>query len=285
MRWTASINHWAMPGLSVREAATLARQAAFGAIELNLDETGEVSLATDERNARALRAVVADEGLAISGLATGLYWRYSPTADDPATRRRALEIARRQLALAAALEAGAILVVPGQVGTALSEATARYDLAWDRAVEFLAALAPEAASTGVDIAIENVWNKFLLSPLEMQRIVDGTGSDRVGVYFDVGNILLYGYPEQWIEILGRRIRRVHLKDFRRAVGTLDGFVAIGSGDVNWATVGAALRQIDYHGPLTAEVFPDERQRADLPAYVAAVGRQVAGAIERMAAPA
>lgn len=282
MNWIAGINHWAMPGVPVREAAALAKRAGFAAIELNLDEKDEVNLETDARTARALRAAVEAEGLQIGGLSTGLYWRYSPTDEDEATRRKALEIARRQLALAAELGAGAILVVPGQVGRATSGPATAYDRAYHYAEEFLAAVKPDAERAGVDLAIENVWNKFLLSPLETQRIVDDAGSERIGVYFDVGNILLYGYPEQWITILGNRIRRIHLKDFSRSTGGLGGFVDIGAGDVDWPAVGAALRAIGYAGPLTAEVFPSEEQRADIGGYVERIGRQVADVMARMA---
>ncbi len=105
----------------------------------------------------------------------------------------------------------------------------------------------------------------------------------MGVYFDVGNVLLYGYPEHWIDILGSRIRRVHLKDFRCAVGTLDGFVDIGAGDVDWEAVGAALGRAGYDGPLTAEVFPTAQDRSDVEAYVMRIGQQVARAAERMGA--
>lgn len=281
MSWIAGINHWAMPGVPVREAAVIAKRAGFGAIELNLDEDGELGLGTSETEARAIRSAVESEGLQIGGLATGLYWRYSHTADDPGTRERAREITKRQLSLAAALGAGAILVVPGQVGQMMGGPVVRYDVAWQRAEEFLTALAPEAESAGVALAIENVWNKFLLSPLEMQRIVDERQSDAIGVYFDVGNILLYGYPQQWIEILGTRIRRIHLKDFRQSVGTLAGFVDIGEGDVDWEAVGVALHSIGYDGPLTAEVFPNEQEQANIEEYVGRIGQQVNGVMQRM----
>jgi hexulose-6-phosphate isomerase len=157
----------------------------------------------------------------------------------------------------------------------------RYDVAWQRAEEFLTKLVPEAESAGVVLAIENVWNKFLLSPLEMQRMVDERKSDAIGVYFDVGNILLYGYPQQWIEILGKRIARVHLKDFRQSVGTLAGFVDIGEGDVDWEAVGVALHAINYSGPLTAEVVPNEHAQANIEEYVARIGQHVHGVMQRM----
>jgi L-ribulose-5-phosphate 3-epimerase len=99
-----------------------------------------------------------------------------------------------------------------------------------------------------------VWNKFLLSPLETRDFIDSFGSDKIGSYFDVGNVILTGYAEQWIEILGHRIVRIHLKDFKREVGTLAGFCDLLEGDVNFPEVMKALRKIGYSGPLTAEFF-------------------------------
>ena len=277
MSWQSGINHWAMPGVPVREAAGMAARAGFDTIELNIAEDGELTPETDEAGAAALRTAVEDAGISIGGVSSGLYWRYSPTSDDADIRQKARDIAQRQLELAAALGVGAVLIVPGQVGGSSGGPMVRYDTAYDRAAEFLAAVAPVAEAVGVDIGVENVWNKLLLSPLEMRQIVDGVGSERVGVYFDVGNILLYGYPEHWIEILGSRVRRVHLKDYRRS----DGFCPIGEGDVDWEAVGAALGGIGYDGPLTAEVSPDEVERSNMDAYVAKIHQHVAGVIQRM----
>lgn len=278
MAWLAGLNHWALPDTSVREAATLTRAAGFDALELNLAETGEVSVETSAAEARALRATIEGTGLRVGGLSTALYWRHSPTADDPAERALARDIATRQLELAAELGAGTILIVPGVVGRTTGGPVTRYDVAYARAAEFLAALAPVAERAGVNLAIENVWNKFLLSPLEMGRLVDDAGSARIGVYFDIGNILALGYPEHWIAILGARIRRVHLKDFRREP---PGFVDIGHGDVDWAAVGDALRAIDYDGPLTAEVTPTPAERADLAGYAARMAGDVRAVLARM----
>ncbi len=281
MAWTASINHWAMPGTSVREAAVLAKAAGFGALEVNIAETGEVSLETDSGSARAIRDAIVGEGLEVAGLSSGLYWTYPPTSDDPDMRRRASDICRKQLELAAELGAGAILVVPGVVGRYTGPPVVSYDTAYERAAEFLAELAPVAEAAGVDIGVENVWNKFLLSPLEMKRLVDEAGSERVRVYFDVGNILLLGYPEQWIRILGSRIARIHLKDFDRSANLPGAFVDIGAGDVDWEAVGEALRTTGYDGPLTAEVGPTDEERGDLQAYINRIGEHVRGAMARM----
>ncbi len=111
----------------------------------------------------------------------------------------------------------------------------------------------------VTIGIENVWNKFLLSPLEMRDFVDKIGSRYVGCYFDVGNVLLTGYPEQWIRILGERIKRVHLKDFKISIGNINGFCNLLEGDANWKEVIKALKEIKYDSYLTAEIVPPYRQ--------------------------
>lgn len=282
MSWKAGINHWAMPDVPVREAAAMAKRAGFEAIELNIDETGEVGLETNRAAAQALRSAVESEGLEIGGLSTGLYWKYSPTDESAAVRARAQDIARAQLELAANLGAEVILVVPGLVGRGMGEAVVSYDAAYERAQEFLRVVAPAAESTGVVLGIENVWNKFLLSPLETVAIIDSIGSDSIQAYFDVGNILRYGYPEQWIRILGDRVARIHLKDFSR-ISIPEAFVDIGAGDVNWEAVGDALREANYSGPLTAEVSPDETQRADMDGYIAMIGTHVRGVMARMGA--
>jgi hexulose-6-phosphate isomerase len=107
----------------------------------------------------------------------------------------------------------------------------------------------------VAIGIENVWNGFLLSPLEMRAFVDSFASPWVFAWYDVGNTLAFGRPEHWIRILDRRIRRLHVKDYRRAVGTAAGFVDLLAGDVEWPAVMAALRAIGYRGWCTAELGP------------------------------
>jgi L-ribulose-5-phosphate 3-epimerase len=130
-----------------------------------------------------------------------------------------------------------------------------YDAAYERAHAFIAAALPLAEQHRVCLAIENVWNKFLLSPLEMCAFIDSFGSAWVGSYLDVGNVVATGYPEHWIRILGSRIKRVHFKDYRRAVGTVHGFVELLSGDVNWPAVMRELRAIGYTGWVAAEMIP------------------------------
>lgn len=133
-----------------------------------------------------------------------------------------------------------------------------YDVAYRTAQASLAQILKDVSGSGIYLAVENVWSKFLYSPLELARFVDGLGNPQLGVYFDVGNVLRIGFPEHWISILGHRIRRVHLKDFRLSVDNLGGFVSLLEGDVNWPAVRSALTSIGYDSWLTTEVLPAYR---------------------------
>jgi len=252
-----SISQWSFRDGDLRSWMDIAKDAGFEAIELAIDEEGEISLGSSEADISDIREYAERIGLGISSLATGLFWSYPFTSSRPEIREKGIEVALKMLEVASWLGTDAILVVPGAVGVDFipESEVVPYDVAYERASEALRRLAPDAESKGVCIAVENVWNKFLLSPLEMRDFVDAIGSDYVKVYFDVGNVLLTGYPEHWIRILGNRIKRVHLKDFRRSVGNLNGFVDLLEGDVNWPQVIDALREVGYDSYLTAEMIP------------------------------
>ena len=149
-----------------------------------------------------------------------------------------------------------ILVVPGAVEVAFDPGeVVEYDVAYDRALSALRELAPVAESLNVSIGVENVWNRFFLSPMEMADFIDKVGNEWVGAYFDVGNVLFSGYPEHWIKILNKRIKKVHFKDYRRAAGDLHGFVDILAGEVNWPAVMDQLAKIGYDNWVSAEMLP------------------------------
>ncbi len=167
---------------------------------------------------------------------------------DPAVRGAAVEKLGQSLERASWLGATAVLLHPGQL-----KPETRYDHAWEWTRETLKAVIPHAERHDVSLAIENVWNKFLLSPQEMQQMIDEVGHPLIGTYFDVGNCILYGYPEQWAAILGQRIKKVHVKDFKRAVGTGEGFCQLLEGDADYAAVMAELRAAGYDDYLTSEV--------------------------------
>jgi L-ribulose-5-phosphate 3-epimerase len=163
---------------------------------------------------------------------------------------KARKIVQKQLEIAQWLEMDCILVVPGMVTPHTS-----YQTCYTRSQEQLADLGQEALRRGIHIGVENVWNRFLLSPLEMSRFLDEIGLPSVRAYFDVGNALQFGYPQDWIRTLGKRIVKIHVKDFLLSVGNIHGFVPLFAGDVDWDAVRTALHDIGYDDYLTAELTP------------------------------
>ena len=247
------INRWTLPPhLPLKECFALVAQAGFDSIEINIAEDGELTPATTEPEVKTLAAQAREAGLELSSLSTGLGWRYPLTSSDEATRQQGAGMIRAQLQAAQWMGVDTILVVPGIVNADTS-----YDDAYRRAQAALTELAPLAQTLGIAIGVENVWNKFLLSPLEFARFIDeinaSAGTTSVGAYFDVGNILQYGFPDQWIKILGSRIKKVHVKDFKTGIGSMGGFCNLLQGDVPWGKVQDALAQIGYDGHITAEV--------------------------------
>ncbi|BBI35206.1 sugar phosphate isomerase/epimerase family protein [Cohnella abietis] len=252
------INAWSFPaGMGAKDSIQLAKAAGFEGIELALAEDGELNLTSSKQEVLELKDYAADTGIELTSLASGLYWTYSLTSNSEEIRNKGLEIARKQLETAALLNVDTILLIPGAVGVDFIPGfeVVPYDVAYDRAQEAVSLLATTAAEYKVNIGLENVWNKFLLSPLEMKRFIDEIGSPWVGSYLDVGNTLANGYPEHWISILGERIKKVHFKDYRMQAGGLHGFVDLLAGDVDYPTVVEALSAVGYDGYVIAEMIP------------------------------
>ena len=243
------INRWTLPPhLTLAECFAMAKQAGFDSIEINIAEDGELRTDSTEADVRSIVASAATVGIELSSLSTGLGWKYPLTSPDATVRAKAVEIMKRSLEVATWMGVDTILIVPGVVNADIA-----YDVAYTLAQEGLRAVAAEAEARKVSVGVENVWNKFLLSPLEFRRFLDEIGSSHIGCYFDAGNVLLYGYPDQWIRILGPRIRKVHVKDFKTGIGNHGGFCNPLQGDVPWAKVRSALEEIGYDAYITAEV--------------------------------
>jgi L-ribulose-5-phosphate 3-epimerase len=221
---------------SVLEKMKAAKEAGFEGVEMNSHmDQDEVLRARDET------------GLVIPSVCGIVHWKKPLTDPDPKVRAEGLEGLKQTLRDAKRYGATSVLLVPGVVNQEVS-----YADAYTRSQAEIRKAVPLAEELGVKIAIENVWNQFLLSPLEAARFVDEFGSPAVGWHFDVGNVINYGWPEQWIRILGKRIQKLHIKEFSRTKrdkeGLWKGFdVPLLEGDDNWPAVMKALDDIGYHG--------------------------------------
>jgi L-ribulose-5-phosphate 3-epimerase len=186
-------------------------------------------------------------GLAIPSVCGRDHWAKPLSHPDPKVRAEGLAALKQTLQDAKRYGASSVLLVPAVVSKEVA-----YDDAYKRSQAEIRQAVPLAEELGVKIAIENVWNQFLLSPLEAARYVDEFNSPAVGWHFDVGNILNYGWPEQWIRILGPRIQKLHIKEFslrkRDKEGLWKGFsVKLLEGDINWPAVMKAADEVGYHG--------------------------------------
>jgi hexulose-6-phosphate isomerase len=251
------------------EVCRLSGAAGAQGCELNIGETGTLSLQSGSAELAVIRRAAADSGVELPSVHCGLHWKYTLTDPDAAVRAKGADVLARSLEIGAELGAGVLLVVPGVVKPDVS-----YADAYGRAQEGMALLARRAEALGLRIGVENVWNRFLLSPLEMARFIDQIGSEAVGAYFDVGNILLYGYPQHWIATLGTRILAVHFKDYRSDVPGAGGFTHLLQGDVPWPACMAELRRVGFDGYVTAELGPyrhlGERTATDTVAAMRAI---------------
>ena len=236
--------------LSVEERFQLAKDAGFERIECPTTKNpGE---------AEQMKKAAENAGIKIHSVMNMDHWKYPLSSADSSVVEKSLEGARVSLHNAHLWGADTVLIVPGVV----NESTT-YQAAYKKSQESLRKLIPLAEQLKVVIAVEEVWSKFLLSPLEFASYVDSFQTPWVRAYFDVGNVVLYGYPQDWIRTLGRRIAKLHIKDFsfRRGVGSGDSvakWVNLGEGDINWPEIYAALRDIGYQGTATLELAGGDR---------------------------
>jgi L-ribulose-5-phosphate 3-epimerase len=238
-------------GATLVDKFLLARDCGFEGVEM------------DGPSGHALADVLAAKeksGLAIPSVVDSVHWSHSlgdPDAEVREKGRVGLEAALRD---AKAYGAKSVLLVPAVV-----DASRPYDAAWKHSIAELRATAPLAKELGVKIAVENVWNNFILSPLEANRYMDEIGSAEVGWHLDLGNLLIYGWPEQWARILGPRVLQLHVKEFSRKKmdeqGRWAGFdVELGDGDNDWPAILRALDEIGYDGWGIAEVGGGDETR-------------------------
>ena len=237
---------WGTLGGQARNLSVLAR---FEMLKKAGFQGVEVSGAMDNKEVLAARDAT---GLEIPSVVCHTHWAKPLTHPSANERQVGLDGLLLSLRDAKAYGAKSVLLVPGVVNKDVS-----YADAYTRSVAEIRKAIPLAEQLGVVIAIENVWNAFLLSPLEAAAYVDQFKSPMVQWHFDVGNIVNTGWPHHWIQTLGKRIAAVHVKEFSRKLrdekGPRAGFQAeLLTADSDWPAVMAALDAIPYQGWIIAE---------------------------------
>lgn len=238
----------------------MAKDVGFEAVECHTtDGTAEV----DE-----IRKASEKTGLRVHSVMNRDHWNYPLSSSDPSVVAKSVAGMKTSIRNAEAWGADTVLLVPAVVNPETS-----YADAWKRSQDEIRKLIPVAEKAKVIIAVEEVWNKFLLSPLEFARYVDEFRSPWVKAYFDVGNVVLYGYPQDWIRTLGKRIVKLHLKDFTfKPDPTINksvaDWVALREGQIDWKAIHAALGEVAFAGTATVELPGGDE------AYLKEVSRRV-----------
>ena len=243
---------------SIDSALTQTKSSGFNALELSVSSEGVVNTNTSKMECSTIRKKIDDSGIFVDSIATGMSWGVSPTSDDESIRKHSISLHQDAIKVASYLDCKALLFVPGVVKSPISPEIVRYDRALDRLREAINQMLPIAEDLNVDLCMENVWNGFFYSPIELRDFVDSLDSDRLGVYLDIGNLIGYQqHPPHWIELLNSRIKRVQIKDFQENfdwTGSFS-FCDIGAGDVPWKDTIAALDAIQYKSTIIAEMLP------------------------------
>src|SRR5690348_14136209 len=225
--------------LSIVDRFQLARDTGF--------EQTEIGTTDDDRQAEEMLAASKKTGIRIHSVMNRDHWRYPLSSRDPEVVAKSVAGMKTSFRNASLWGADTVLLVPAVVNAETS-----YRDAWDRSQTEIRKLIPLAEELKVIIAVEEVWNKFLLSPLEFARYVDQFQSPWVRAYFDVGNVVISGYPQDWIRTLGKRIVKLHFKDFKFEKRVAQ-FVPLREGEIDWKEVHKALAEIGYNGSATVEL--------------------------------
>ena len=246
-----ALNAWTVEGsLSFEEMFAAVSAAGFDGIELNVDRPESahgLSMETTEEDYAAIRALSSKYNLPVISISTSLA---NGESGIPEKWDYARSLLRKQIEAAKALGAKGVLTVPG--GQTLRSGR-------KNSIAFFQSMREEIEREGIFVGLENVWNGFFLSPFDMQSMIDTIGSPKIGAYLDLGNILAFSVPEQWVGVLEGRIGFVHLKDYLRNGNMSRGgsWQDITHGSADWPAIMAALRAIGFDGYLTAEVGKED----------------------------
>lgn len=245
--------------LSMKDRFLLAKETGFEEIEGPQTD--------DDRVAEEIARAASDTKVRVHSVMNGDHWRFPLSSGEPDVVAKSMRAMRTSLRNAKLWGSDTVLLVPAVVNPQTS-----YKQAWDRSRRQINELIPEAEKLKVIIAVEEVWNKFLLSPLEFAHYVDEFKSPWVRAYFDVGNVVLFSYPQDWIRTLGKRIVKLHIKDFKfqnnpQTRKREADFVNLREGEIDWKEVHKALGEIGYKGSATVELSGGDR------AYLADVSKR------------
>ncbi|PYV40813.1 MAG: hypothetical protein DMG06_19105 [Acidobacteria bacterium] len=257
-------------GWSFEKGLELIKEAGFDGVELWLGETPWFQMKTTDREVRDLRRRVENAGLVVSNVSNSLDPEFPLSARDPKVRAQGMQVIERQIEVATLLNTDAILIVAAYVTEEVP-----YNEVYRRYVDGLKVLAEKAARANVKVGCENCNSeqRFLISPREFWQFLNEVDSPYVGIHLDVGNIHDTGFAEQWIEMHGPRITRIHLKDVmkkRGRCGHESVYTNLFLGDNNWPAIRAALVKIGYDGWLIAEMEARYSYAADQQFYDTAV---------------
>lgn len=253
-----SINAWAFPEeMTFEDIFETAKKYGFEAIELNVDEVGanKHSFNYDSTEADFNKVLELEKkyGIEVQSVSTGLYWSTGAFAsENPEKRAEALKVLRTQLRCASAIKAEGILVVTcvdNEIGLKKS---------FENTIEVFRSLKDEIDASGVKVGLENVWNEFFSSPMDVKYVLDAIGNKNVGMYFDIGNMVEFSNAEWWLDIVGEYIVKVHIKDFKRAGDVCHNggtFCGLLEGDVHFDVAIPKLKAAGYDAAMTAELFP------------------------------
>lgn len=218
----------------------MTKRAGFSGVEFNFcEKKGNLTPRTSLGDANRLAHLVGEHGLEIASLSTELFYHYPLSSNKDRLRKSGVEIGRRMIEFAVEMDVPLIKVVPGSIAADLP-----YNVAYENAVESIIRLGDEAASAGIMVGVENEANKFLTSPKEFIGFLDDISHPYVNVYFNTGHALITGYPEHYIDGLGERIIAICVNDYRQSINS---FVSILEGDMNWPVLMNKLRDHSYHG--------------------------------------
>ena len=253
-----------------------AKNAGFEGIEIQMGR--EITLSSTPEQVRQIGESARQAGIAVSSLWVSQPFSANPlNSPDPEVRARGVESIRKAIEFATFLNCGALLLVPGRLGDG-ARFRVGYQATWELFTAELKKCIPAAEKARVLLTPENVWNKFLVSPLEMRAFVDQFQSPWLQTHFDIGNVMQFGYPQDWILTLGSRVKRIHVKDYKLSRGAEQGrFVGLLEGDVDWKEVMAALVKVGYRGFLSPEIGHDPNDPEQL--------RKVSQALDKILAMA